>query len=492
GVTRGHAVRAVARVAQKAPLNHEQLSELLACLDDPDYGHVAGPAIQLLEKVEFANAHVPVIVGHLRGRDPALRRFAISALGRVDTTESASALLEVLHGENPDLQQRASVALSNLSSAVASIVDSLVEAPDAARAWALARMLQPQAFRLTREQIDRLAHAAGAYLGPGDPRAEALVAVLKDRYGAELLKACLSQIGVTKKKFGASEVANLLRPLVREGIELNVEARYELALAEIMRGTKNVVREARLRNLGLLALEPMAADPNFGFLARIKSEKGYLHAEDYYLIGCHFAEREAGDRILGGEMLRWLVHMFPDENISQAASHKLLMEGFPPPLREVKLAKRAARAGLRKAAVRRAEAKKAAAKRAAAEKVARAAAQKVAKKIAAKKAAAKKAAAKKAEEAIKRAKAAAKQAAKKVAAPKPKPVAKKATKKAAPKKKSAAPKKAAQKKPAKKKVAQKKAKKTAKNPAKKAAAKKAGKKATKKAPKKAAKKKGRR
>jgi len=452
-----------------------------------------GPAIQLLEKVEFANAHLPVIVRHLRGRDPALRRFAISALGRVDTTESASALLEVLHGENPDLQQRAGAALSNLSSAVASIVDSLVEAPDAPRAWALARMLEPQAFRLTKEQIARLTDAAASYLGPGDPRAEALVTVLKDRSGAQLLTACLSRIDVTKKKLGPSEVANLLRPLVREGIELNVEARYELALAEIIRGTKNVVRAARLQNLGLLALEPMAADPNFGFLARLKREKGYLHAEDYYLIGCHFAERAAGDRILGGELLRWLVHTFPDENISQAASHKLLMEGFPPPEHEVREAKRAIKAGLRKAAVRRAEAKKAAAKRAAAEKIARAAAQKVAKKIAAKKEAAKREAAKKAEEAIKRAKAAAKSAAKKVTSQKPKAV---APKKVAPKKvaskKKAAPKKGAPKKVAKKpaaKSAQKKAtKKAPKAAPKKTTGKAAVKNAQKKSPKKSAKK----
>ena len=41
---------------------------------------------------------------------------------------------------------------------------------------------------------------------------------------------------LAKKKLGPSEVANLLRPLVREGIELDVEAQYELALAEIMRG----------------------------------------------------------------------------------------------------------------------------------------------------------------------------------------------------------------------------------------------------------------
>ena len=37
------------------------------------------------------------------------------------------------------------------------------------------------------------------------------------------------------------------------------------------------------------------------------------------------------DRIFGGDILRWIVKTFPEDNSSMAAANKLVMEGFPPP-----------------------------------------------------------------------------------------------------------------------------------------------------------------
>jgi hypothetical protein len=354
------AIEALARLARRTPLEEDELGELLASFNDTAFASMAAPALDQLERAPFTAAHAPALIRHLEGRDPALRRFAATALGQIDTPKCAAALLAVIQGDNPDLSERARKALRRHKSAVSPVAHALAQAPNPRTAWILARMLEPHAFKLKSDVVQVLAKATATLLEPGDPRAEALVSVLKDRHAEALLEACLVHVKRLKRNRAASEIANLIRPLVREGIQLTPEAEYELALSEIVRGRKDVVREVRLRNVGLLALETLLHDPEFGLGTRLKRDKALLGAEACYLIGCHFAERSGTDRIFGGDILRWMVKAFPEENISQAASHKLVMEGFPPPPR--------ARPAVRRPAAKKKAAPKAAAKTAPAPK----------------------------------------------------------------------------------------------------------------------------
>jgi HEAT repeat protein len=328
---RRSAMEALARIAPETDLDAERLQRLLAYLQDRDYGNVVAPAMAVLESATLSAAHVPPLLKCLEGNDPALRRFAVSALGQVDTPRSAAALVEVLKGDNPDLQKRAADALAKQRSAVSLAVAGLAEAPDTNTAWVLARILHPHLHRLKPDQVATLAAAAAAWLEPGDPRAVAIISVLRDRYLEPLAEAAIKRVKKMKKERKAGEIVNLLRPLLRDGAQATDQVRYEVALAEIVRGKKDVIREVRLTNPGLLALEPLLHVPEFALLTRLKREKHFLEPEEYYLIGCHFAERPFADRAFGGDLLRWIVRTFPEDTSAQAAAHKLVMEGFPPP-----------------------------------------------------------------------------------------------------------------------------------------------------------------
>lgn len=407
---RRRALEALGRMASESPFPAERMVEILHYLDETDYANVVAPAMGILERAKLSAAHSGPLLKCLHGGDPALRRFAVTALGQVDTPTSAAALLEILKGDNPDLQKRAAVSLAKQSAAVPQVVGALAEAADSKTAWVLARILQPHTHRLKPDQVLALARAAAAWLEPGDSRAEAVISLLVDRHMPKLAEEGLKRVKKMKKERNAGAIVNLLRPLLRNGAEATAQVRYEVALAEIVRGRKDVVREVRLTNPGLQALEPLLHEDDFALLTKLKREKHFLSPEEYYLIGCHFAERPFVDRIFGGDLLRWLVQTFPDDSSSLAAANKLIMEGFPPPPQPRK----------RVAAGKKAPAQKPAPQR--------------------------------------------KPVAKKKPAPKKKPPAKKkaAKKKPAPKKKAAkkapAPKKkAAKKKPAKKTVAKKKA-----------------------------------
>ncbi|MHC4161387.1 MAG: HEAT repeat domain-containing protein [Planctomycetota bacterium] len=324
--------RALEALAVLAPggLDSDVLTRVLGLLRDPDFPNVVAPAMSVLETAKLSAAHAGALLECMQGDDPALRRFAVTALGQVDTARSTAALLEVLRGDNPDLQKRAAVALAKQTSAIAPLADSLAGAANARTAWILARILHPHAHRLKPDQVARLAEAAAAWLAPGDPRAEAVLTVLRDYHFEAIAEANVKRVKRIRKGRPAGEIVNLIRPLMRDGFPPAPSVGYELALAEIMRGRMDVVREVRLANAGLQGLERLLHEPEFPLLTRLKRDKGILTPEEYYLIGFHFAECTYADRAFGGEILRWLAHTFPDDTSSQAAEHKLLMEGFPP------------------------------------------------------------------------------------------------------------------------------------------------------------------
>jgi len=432
---RQRSLEGLARIATRVPLPEKVLDLLIGCLRDPDFTHVVGPSIQVLEKAQLTAAHTDALLRCLSGGDPALRRFAIAALGRIDSPRSAKALLEVLQGDNPDLQRRAAEALTRLGEAAGPTAAALASAPDARVAWIYARILQPRIHQLRGDHVSALAKAAAAWLEPGDPRAEAVVSVLRERHLDALAAAVSRRVSRLKRDRAAGEIVNLLRPLGRSADDTAPETLYELALAEVVRGPKDVIREARLDHPGLRAMEALASDSEFDLLAHLRKEKKYLEPDEYYLIGCHFAERSFAERALGGAILAWLVKTFPEDPAAASASNKLLMEGFPPPPRprprkrrtttrgrtaRPPLAPSGAPAKPKKAAPKKAPPKKAPAKTA------------PAKKAPAKKAPAKKAPAKKA------------------------PAKKKAAPKSAPAKKTASKKTPAKKAPARKKPAAKK------------------------------------
>jgi HEAT repeat protein len=284
-----------------------------------------------LETAKLSAAHAPPLLALLKGSDPALRRFAVNALGQVDTPTSATALLEVLRGDNPELQKRAAAALSRQRAAMPLMAAGLVDAPDAPTAWVLARILHPHGSRLKPEQVQALAAAGALWLERGDPRAEAILHILRDDHPDALAEANLKRARRIRRERKGGEIVNLIRPLLRDGAPVPTDLRYELALAEVIRGRKDAVREARLDHPGLQQLELLLHEPDFHLFARLRRDKGLLTPDEYYLIGCHFAERTYADRAFGGELLRWLAETFPEDSAARAAENKLLMEGFPPP-----------------------------------------------------------------------------------------------------------------------------------------------------------------
>ena len=390
---RRRALEALARVAPGVHLDAELTEHLLGLLKDRDFTNVAAPAMSVLERAKLDESHLKPLLHCLSSDDPGLRRFAVGALGQVDSPKAVNALIKALLSDNPDLQRRAADSLSRQGGAVAPLIKALSDAPDPKVAWVLARILAPRVHLLTKDHAAQLSDATARWLEPGDPRAAPALTILRERFLPVLEEACLKRVQRIRRHRVPGEIINLLTPVCKDGVP-SPRSRYECALAEIMRGPKDVVREIRLENVGLQQFESLAADAEFGLANRLKRDKSIVTAEEYYLIGSHFAERSYGDKAFGGDLLRWLVQNFPDEPAARAAEYKLTMEGFPPPPKpkpkRTPARPKPAAPKPKPAAKTAKKAKQAVAKKSVAKKVAKKAVAKKAKKAVAKKAVAKK------------------------------------------------------------------------------------------------------
>ena len=87
----------------------------------------------LIPGIQFDGSVTMLIAALLLGLVNAVVRplaILLTALGQVDTPKSASVLLDVLRGDNPDLQKRAAVSLANQSAALPQVVSALAAAPE--------------------------------------------------------------------------------------------------------------------------------------------------------------------------------------------------------------------------------------------------------------------------------------------------------------------------------------------------------------------------
>jgi HEAT repeat protein len=321
---------ALEAVARLPSLPGEAIAGILPFLREKDYGDVVAPASAALENAPFEASHAPALLAFLRGEDPALRRFAVSALGRIDTPQASAALRDVLLGPNPALREKAAAGLARQKAAPALALEALPQAADAEQARALVALLRPHAAKLKPAQWEPLVKRAAEWLEPGDERAESLVALVRERQPAAFLQACLDRARRLKKARRAGEIANLLRPFVKNGAA-SPEVRYEMAIAELMRGRRDSARESRIGHPGLLLLEGLFREPDFGLPGRIKREKTHLAPEEILLVACHFSEKAYAERAFGEDLLRWIWSTFPGENVAASAHGKLVMEGFPTP-----------------------------------------------------------------------------------------------------------------------------------------------------------------
>ena len=305
--------------------NKEQLKRLFACASDPDF-RLAAPALVILRRLPVEERTVPEWLSLMQAPDVAVRRLALEKVGDRDNPKVAAALLEQLGHPDRGLADAALARLTRLDHGRAALTEALLEAPNADRAWPLARAQAPFA----RDYPDKIRAAVFArackHLENGDRRADPLLFLLREADAADLRDRMAKQATTVRKKKGCAEALAFLRWLGRDPA-CGLPIRLELAACGLRVSAHDLAAEARAADTSLEQFANLLHQHGDEVVKQVE-DIDWLEPEDLYYLGFHCAESGGVLKKFAGPLLHLVIKRSPRSKTGQSAKSKLRSAGL--------------------------------------------------------------------------------------------------------------------------------------------------------------------
>lgn len=248
-----------------------------------------------------------------------VRRWAIRALGNLDTAPAARALaLVAAEGDPTDRTLAIEAAAATVHGRRALAKGLVVGAKDPERVRAVVAVLEPHVSDLTKGNLDALEDAV---VEASPEVAELFLKLLKDRRGSGNLIERGEEL-----KAGAqwAEAAELFR---RISADANPEATFLLGVSELKLSKKTLGRGPS-HDPAVATFRKMLKHPKFPTVDRLQDEPD-LDPDELYYLGFSLAEDKSdGVRGLGGDILMGLAERHADAPLGRKAQQKLRTMGW--------------------------------------------------------------------------------------------------------------------------------------------------------------------
>lgn len=321
GRVRAAAVRALGAAVHQTKPSAAELRTVLGLLQDPDEG-VVRAAADFLATQPLGTEHTALLTRLASGPSPAARRFALAKMGELDSSSAVRTLLAHLDAADHAGRSAAQVALKHVEGAHAALVKELLATDDERRAWVVAEILAARPEPWTKGETTALLARLDASLDRDDRLWSALLHAVRaaglEQRAADALGARADEL-LKKKKYPAA-VARLVLRLELPGAD--DETRFQLAVARLKTGTRNLQGLARRRDeaLEILAALERGTFPIADRLRRVRS----LSADELFYVAFNLAEQPA-TRDAAAELLRHVVKLNARTKTGKAARNKLTL-----------------------------------------------------------------------------------------------------------------------------------------------------------------------
>lgn len=299
------------------------LLELLERGDTPKA--LLSPLTDTLGVLDVPLALEPRVRKLLSAEETTVRRWALRALGRLDSAPAAKALAEVVAtGDATDREIALEAALATATGKTA-LAKRLGKVTDAERAEVIAAGLRPHMDSLPQSTLHNLEEAT----------LEA---------SPEVAGVVMNLFKATGKKFGGKAHDNLLEKGLRLKADRRYadaadifkqmaagsddpEARFQLAVCELMSSKRKVTRGGTNRDPCLHTLSGLQKARDFPLVERLGKEADIGEEELYYL-GFSLAEGDEQEQGLGGDILMLIAESDSDSKLQRMAKNKLVTMGW--------------------------------------------------------------------------------------------------------------------------------------------------------------------
>ena len=316
-------IRAV-EVLRRAAHGHRGAQEhvfktLVSVLEDPDTPPpLLSAAADTLASMDLPIALEPRVRALTKSEQTPVRRWAIRALGNLDTAPAARALaLVVNEGDSTDRNLAIEASAATLHGRRA-LAKTLVGVRDPERARAIVSALEPHSKDLTKSILDSLEDAV---VEAAPEVSEQLIRLLKGRGGGSQLVERGEEL---KAAAQWTEAAELFRRIATDN---NPEATFLLGVCELKLSKKNLGRGAS-HDPAVAHFKRLLKHPKFPTVERLGVEPD-LEPKELYYLGFSLAEDKSDAvRGLGGDVLMGLAERYESEPLGKKAQQKLRTMGW--------------------------------------------------------------------------------------------------------------------------------------------------------------------
>ena len=253
-----------------------------------------------------------------------VRRWALKALGGMDSAPAAKALAKAAEQGDPTDRAIALEAALRTASGLVALAKTLPTVSDVERARGIASGLRGQAEALKPPTL----HALEQALPDANPEVAQLVVDLLKQCGRDVTKAqdsLLDKALRLKAKGRWSDAAELFRRICT-GQGVSPEARYQLGVCELKMSKRKISRGVS-KDACLETFDQLTKARDFPVIARL-SDESVLEPEDLYYLGFSLSETKGDAQGLGGDILSALAESEGDGKVAQMAKNKLQRMGW--------------------------------------------------------------------------------------------------------------------------------------------------------------------
>lgn len=329
-LVRRDALLAVSRILKGDQIPSKAVATLLPILQDGPSPVLRSTALEVLSSASLPASALDATLKLLENRDPAVRRFAARQLGvkGFGGQKTVKRLVSLLSDRDPSLRDVASESLGKLPDSATLLAQSLLGCDQVHRGWTIAHILKRHVSRLRKPAVRKLFDKAISALPADDRIWEPLLYVVRHQDPKMMYEWLMEAAEKLKKARKYAEAEACLKPLTR-GDHFDSEARYALALAGVKAArSRTGAGSTDVTGNCMDLFRQLVRDPAFPLVDRLKKERAHLKTEDLYFLGFHLTEGSAGEKEIGGELLKTVAARAGSTKLGRSARRKLRSQGL--------------------------------------------------------------------------------------------------------------------------------------------------------------------
>lgn len=302
-------------------------AKLLPMLEEEDFHRIVKPALDVLWKIAPSKEHAPRLMKLQKAGGPAVRAYAVKALGAVGNADAGEALLESLWSDDPRLSETASNALRSNPDYAPLLAKALEKQEDVQKAFKVVHLLVNFRNVLDKGVVKRFLATAMKMLEKKESGFQAYFEVVRAAAPELAKKEVLARGRGQLKKGDFEEAERTLRLLQRDDLS-TPEADLALAAAQLRQQRLDVGGAARDQGQGIQLVQKLGRKEGYPLLKQLEKEAGLFTPEGLLYLGFALVERQGDGRQLGGEILKLVAKKFGGKEAGKVAKQKLKTQGM--------------------------------------------------------------------------------------------------------------------------------------------------------------------